>query len=88
MAEYNIAKIIEEKRPEWEKLIVDWGYTPEQGKKFAQGYLSKFPDLHLMGKMRALDELSEVCMIEGFRKAGIDENEGLEKYERLEKKLK
>lgn len=77
----QISKMIEERKPVWMKLIVDLGYTKEQGVNFAEGYADELSRFSILGKVRPLSAHYQ-CMSAGYTRAGIDENEAFERSQK------
>jgi len=75
-----LSKEIEAMRPIWEEFIVKLGYTKEQGKMFADGYEEKLKTLPMLEKTDAIYNQNDECMAAGYKKAGIDEDEALDKF--------
>jgi hypothetical protein len=75
MKKINISKEIEEMRPTLEGFVECLGYTCEQGKKFAEGYITEMKRLPIDGQRFALTRMYEPGMLAGFKSAGINESE-------------
>lgn len=79
------SEIFNEMRPIFEEFILNLGYTEEQAKLFAEGYIEAANKLPIAGKMMAASNQDPECMSAGFIKASINEEETLSRYENKKK---
>lgn len=75
----RMSDMVAEMKTVWAEFIVELGYTSDQGEKFADGYAEALSKLTTLRKLEALESQDDECMRAGFRAAGIDETEALER---------
>ena len=78
----RLSEMVEEKKLELTEFITVLGYSDDEAKKFAEGYVEAVKKLPtLMHKLAALERLEDDCVSAGFKAAGINEDEALARFQ-------
>lgn len=81
MAMLKLSEMVEEHKPTMVDLITTLGYTENEAKKFADGYIEAVKKLPTLAKIEALARMEDGCMSAGFKAAGINEDEALARFQ-------
>ena len=76
---YKISEMWNDIKPFIKEFIQDLGYDDKQASDFVIGYEDKMKTLPILQKLYAVEHQDGECMTAGFKKAGIDEMDALER---------